>query len=701
MSVPDPTPSRLSRWSNWITLGLFVMALVPRMIGLHAFIVPDEFHWLGRSLDAMCGVQNGNLQATFQSGHPGVTALWGFGLSLLARFALLGDPSRICELAVADQYPEAPELLSTAALFTVVVTSVGVMIGYRALRHLVGEEVALLAAILVALDPFYLDQARLVHVDALLATFMSLSVLALLAHSFGSGGRGYLLASGILAGLAFLTKLPSLVLIPFAILTFGFRGAFIARPRFDRGRIGEMVNQLGLWAIAAAVTFVALWPMMWFHPIAMLAEILRVSGWGASVPHHASYFMGRIVSDPGSLYYAVVLPFRLTPLTMIAAPISLFSAIANVWAWRKGDEDARDRALAIALAWAFVLAFLIPMSLSAKKGERYILPIFPIVDFLAAVGLIGASSWMIRRWGDGLRPEILSFLRTGLPLALALLIAVQYLSLAPHYAAYYNPILGGPQAASRMLVVGTGEGLDLAARYLDQKEDAEHLIVASFYPESFREYFRGSTISLRYGPEDQGWLLSDYVVFYVSQVQRELPTSDMVSFFRNQTPEHVVTINGLEYAWVYPSPVLKSGANPEKRVQLGLQLGDELALDGYEIGASSVTPGSHLEFTLRWRALKDPQARYVVRLRLAGTDGKIYLEEETEPVYGFFPTIYWVSGKQILDRYSWNLADDFEAGTYRLEVQLVEAATGQPMLAPDAMAEEGWIVLQEIQVVPV
>jgi hypothetical protein len=612
----------------------------------------------------------------------------------------MGDPSGICQLALADNYPEAPALLSTAALFTVIVSSVGVVIGYRALRRLASEELALLAAVLIALDPFYLDHARLVHIDALLATFMSTSVLALLAYSFGSGGRGYLLASGILAGLAFLTKLPSLALIPFAILSFGLRGVLVTRQQADRCPVGALAGQLGLWVVAAAVTFLALWPMMWFHPVSMLAEILRVSGWGASIPHHTSYFMGRIVSDPGSLYYAVVLPFRLTPLTMIAAPISLFVLIVKVRDWRRGDQEAREQALAIVLAWAFVLAFLIPMSLSAKKGERYILPIFPIVDSLAAVGLIGASSWIIGRWGRRLRSEVTSFLRFGMPLILALLFSIGYLGLVPHYAAYYNPILGGPRAASRILVVGTGEGLDLAARYLDEKEDAEHLIVASFYPESFQEYFRGSTISLRYGPEDQGWLLSDYVVFYLSQVQRELPTAEMVSLFRNQIPEHVVAINGLEYAWIYPSPVLKSGASPEKRVRLDLPLGDELELDGCEIGASSVEPGNRLEFTLRWRALEHPRTRYTVCLRLTDTEGTTHLKEEAEPVSGFYPTIYWVPGKQIMDRYSWQLSDDFQAGRYRLEVQLVDASTGQPIPAPDATAGEGWILLQEIEVAP-
>jgi uncharacterized membrane protein len=50
-------------------------------------------------------------------------------------------------------------------------------------RCLLGERTALLGVIFIGLDPFYLALSQVLHVDALLATFMGLSVLSLLVTS--------------------------------------------------------------------------------------------------------------------------------------------------------------------------------------------------------------------------------------------------------------------------------------------------------------------------------------------------------------------------------------------------------------------------------------------------------------------------------------------------------------------------------------
>ena len=49
------------------------------------------------------------------------------------------------------------------------------------------------------------------------------------------------------------------------------------------------------------------------------------------------------------------------------------------------------------------------------------------------------------------------------------------LQTAPYYMNYYNPLLGGDRTAPGVMMIGRGEGLDLAAHYLNRLPDARNL----------------------------------------------------------------------------------------------------------------------------------------------------------------------------------------------------------------------------------
>jgi hypothetical protein len=94
----------------------------------------------------------------------------------------------------------------------------------------------------------------------------------------------------------------------------------------------------------------------------------------------------------------------------------------------------------------------------------------------------------------------------------------------PYYFTYYNPLLGGGRTAEGLIGVGRGEGLDLAAAYLNQKP--------------------GEAMN------------SDYLVFYQNQLQRQLPDLDLLVYYqKHYTPEHIVHLKGIDYALIYPVPL--------------------------------------------------------------------------------------------------------------------------------------------------
>jgi hypothetical protein len=114
--------------------------------------------------------------------------------------------------------------------------------------------------------------------------------------------------------------------------------------------------------------------------------------------------------------------------------------------------------------------------------------------------------------------------------------------------------MGGSQKAPEVMMIGWGEGLDQAARYLNKKPGASSLKVMAWYPDGVFSYiFDGETLGAEPEWEDTEatFFGSDYVVTYVHQWQRDLPFHEMLDYLRTQKPEFVVTINGIEYAQIY------------------------------------------------------------------------------------------------------------------------------------------------------
>jgi hypothetical protein len=144
-------------------------------------------------------------------------------------------------------------------------------------------------------------------------------------------------------------------------------------------------------------------------------------------------------------------------------------------------------------------------------------------------------------------------------LALTGVVAIQAaLSLRafPYYLTYFNPLLGGSRAANETLTLGSGEGLDLAADYLNQKPNAEQLKVMSWYGIGpFSYYFKGETVPL-YGsrgwiPEDIARLKQlDYLVVYVNQWKRQLP-GGLFPWLEGVKPEYRVWYDGIELVRIY------------------------------------------------------------------------------------------------------------------------------------------------------
>ncbi|MDX1522853.1 MAG: glycosyltransferase family 39 protein, partial [Anaerolineae bacterium] len=216
-----------------------ILALALRLPGLSVFLTADEARsWFGRSLIFLHSLATANLANTGPGGDvpfienvslspaPGVTTMWTGALGILIEYARQGFPGPLADFIVTVPFdPLDPAMLVWLRLPNVVLAAGAVGLTFWWSRPLLGRWGALLAAALVALDPFYLALSRVLGHDALVTTFMWLSLVALLrvlipgppSTARGSQTR-FLILSGVAAGLAFLSKYPAFFIAAFTAL---------------------------------------------------------------------------------------------------------------------------------------------------------------------------------------------------------------------------------------------------------------------------------------------------------------------------------------------------------------------------------------------------------------------------------------------------------------------------------------------------
>ena len=577
-------PSSQKTPSIFFGVCLFVVASASRLFSLGAHWTSDEAGWLDHSTVFMAAVEMGTFSETLVTFHPGVITIW-----IAALRTFFTEP----HISVQG--------LALARWFIGVVLLIGVGVAAVLLYRLFGRWVALIGATFLSFSPLFLAQSRRVHTDALAATFVLLTVLSLLLYCGAPQKRRYLIGSGIAFGLACLAKSYSLILLLWLPICFVlFRNREETWRQFFLRGLGSTLCFLS----CTLLTVFALLPVFW-NPICLifgvcllgvtlfayrelqkaahgrltlyLASVVVVGvvsgymvgtvwrvfdgvAWAITTPHNVEhFFLGQVLYDPGWLFYPLVLCINTTPLTL---PL-VFGGCLFLWkkrhAWsprqdrdrRNGQEGyARQFRIALALV-AVVLLFTLCLSLTSKKFSRYLLPAFPILEILAAVGFFEFLKWgysyIDSRFGSEATLQKLTFSIVTL-LCLILIQILPVLRLHPYYGTYYN-LCFKLTDIRKIITVGTGAGYDLAAKYLNGKPNAEELRVQTF-PQSAQFFFPYFTGQIHWaGAGEEG--VPDYEVVHLRESQAGwVPQTGTL----NGELEHVITLNGIDYVWIYRIP---------------------------------------------------------------------------------------------------------------------------------------------------
>jgi 4-amino-4-deoxy-L-arabinose transferase-like glycosyltransferase len=560
--------------ASWpVSITLFFLALIPRLNAIwRGFYTPDEPSWIFRSIRFLQAIESHRWGDTIQTGHPGVVTMWLGTLGILVRrwrdaagtAAHIEWVSRVPWVTPdnGELFRHLAPFLPPSRLAMALLTALGVVGVYALACRLWGSRLALIGAALLALDPFVVGLSGLLHLDAPTMTFISLSLLAWLAaldstvgrigrrspqggsppgskaHSNLRGPVLLALLSGVCAALGVLSKAPAIL----SLLTIGFSTplCFLLLGRPSWQAVKRFALLAATWLLGAVVVLFALFPAMWVDPIGALSRMFGMSDSYFDAPLHIHFFRGVVTPDPGPLFYPLAILFRLTPISFIGM---LLSFVPLVTGWRSPEANRR-RAFLTSL-WVLVVSFTSVMSIGAQKFDRYLLPVFPALDLLAASGwmyVIDSVETALRRSSRADAPTA-AFTALLIPLIVAQ--GVTVLASWPYYLDVYNPLLGGMSGALRTFTVGWGEGMEQVADWLNASPDAGDLTVGIRSPVLLAPLVDGPVRVL----DQAARPLADRLVITAGDLQ--IDPEGVARYTSGAQLIHTVRIGGREAIWVY------------------------------------------------------------------------------------------------------------------------------------------------------
>lgn len=326
------------------------------------------------------------------------------------------------------------------------------------LRRRRGEAAALTALCFYVFDPNLIAHGRYITSDIFVTVFFFFATVAWAAWLEQPTWRRLVLC-GLLLGCAFTSKMSSLYLVaPFAVL-YLIRWFQSPRGFGPLHLIRSFATLLGTAAavivlvyapeagrlIPATQTYRALHPeVMRIHhdiePGTAVGGILTFAGQRLGVQNHSflvalnmiaihnrnghdAYLMGRVSQKGFREYFPVAFLVKTPVAVLLGLVVALIVAVRRL------------RHLSI-LTWTLLLTplgyFVLSMAGNIDIGIRHILPVYPFLYALIA--------------------PVLCSLRSRLWLGILVLLAVESLSIHPHYLAFFNFLSGGPGNGPSWLV---------------------------------------------------------------------------------------------------------------------------------------------------------------------------------------------------------------------------------------------------------
>jgi hypothetical protein len=571
------------------------------------------------------------------------------------------------------------------------------------------QDLALGAAAINAFIPQFLFISGAVNNDNLV-TILSSIVLWLLIPLVEmpiSKRRSVLI--GVFIGLATLTKVNSLGLLPVAVLVVAISSY---RQRSAKLFLSSVALLLGATALVSGWRFVRNW-QLYGDPTALQMFLNTLA------PRHPKPTLRQLMAEWGDygqslwgLFGLGNVPleasvYRILDIVALLGAVGMLVFAARAWRRRRASERAWIKVL-ILLAWLVILfgSLMTWVIRIATSIGRFL---FPAISCISILVFLGLSQLVPRR-----HTKKLAYLVGGL----MFVIAAEDIETIPNrldisfggamkllgynlQPATYNLQPGDSlaitlywQSLAEMKAEVLAKDYSTFVHLLDENE----LIVAQrdmypgqgLYPTSL--WSTGDTVANRYV------LTLPQTAFAPNQAQLE------VGLYNFATGERLLAYgpNGepLGNDARFHDIAILPRAEAEVPNPVNFNFGNRIALIGYDLDRRRAAPGEPIHLTLYWRALAKMEKDYVVFVHLLRGKDQIWAGVDSQPLDGAAPTSTWQLRQTFEDSYDLITKPDTPPGAYEIEVGLYLPQAGKRLgiLTPDGRLQGDRVLLSKVRV---
>lgn len=596
--------------------------------------------------------------------------------------------------------------------------------------------IAVTALALNAFIPMFVFISASVNNDNLVIFLSSLTLVLLVRLIRRGATMRRLLLTGVIIGLACLTKLSALGLIPLAGLALGLAylnqapatragghragdgpAGFIRRWTVDYAlMLLPIIAIAGWWYVRNWLLYDdptglnAMLDIVGRRPIRLslfdlFAEFegLRINFWGL-------FGVVNVLLRPTWLYRVFD---ALTLVAMIGVPF---------WAWRRwrAGRPTPWRELGLLSAW-LIIEFVALMRWTsetfASQGRLIFPAIAPISLFLA----LGLLAWFPAHWRGRVAVGLGAFF-------FLLTASAPFTSIRPAYAR--PPILTPDQIpptarpfnatygnVARLVafevdttVARPGEAVPVTLYWQALGPIGEDL---SIYVQlvADRDQILGQVDSYGGGglyPTSM-WSAGEVIPDRFRVPVQRAPAQPLAAYliaglYRYRTAERLPAVDPAGQKVLLPVLTRVKIAVPTRpsapQHALDANLDGWARLVGYDLSAGQVRAGEAVTVTLHWRAEGRPDRDYTVFVHLLDAHDRPLADGDGPPLANWYPTSFWEAGEYLTDSHRLPIPADLAAGHYRIAVGLYEPLGGRrlPVLDGQGRPTTDRVIVGEVDV---
>jgi len=350
-------------------------------------------------------------------------------------------------------------------LVSVLFSALSCLLVFLIAKKYFGLFIGFFSGIILSTLPIFLGMSQLATIESVLVFTFTATVYSFLLF-IEKPNKFHTTVTGVILGLAFLTKYTNILLIPlmFSIL--------IVWVKFGNNKSKStnmtIFSQTLLIIVISFIVFFIFWPMPFFHLSQFIESNtqLRFAQTAHSVPE---VFFGRLMFVP-KIYYFIFFLITTPFITLL-----LFFIGAKKLSYLLGSKSFKSKRWIIySVIFWFCLPFIQSFYNFRQQGIRYIIEIYAPFSIIAAIGMDFLLS-LIKNQKKRILVVVIFFIY----------LLVVLIRISPYYIDYFNIVVGGSKGVyeKKLFHLGWwGEGIKEATTYLKKNAPKNSTVGAAVMP---------------------------------------------------------------------------------------------------------------------------------------------------------------------------------------------------------------------------